>query len=56
MKKILFGGVAALVLVACQAKTETETFVDTTVVDTIKVDTIIVAADSVDSAVVDSVK
>lgn len=56
MKKILFGGVVALALVACQTKTEPETVVDTAAVDTIKADTIIVAADSVDSAVVDSVK
>lgn len=55
MKKILFGGVAALALVACQTKTETTT-VDTTVVDTIKADTIIVSPDSVDSVVVDTVK
>jgi uncharacterized lipoprotein YajG len=56
MKKILFGGVAALILVACQAKNETETFVDTIAVDTIKADTIIVAPDSIDSSVVDSAK
>lgn len=54
MKKTLFGGVAlALILTACNAKTETSD-VDTLVVDTVRVDTVIVDT-LVDTVTVDSV-
>lgn len=51
MKKFLFGGVAALALVACQSKTDSEVKMDSVTVDTVKVDTIVVR----DSAAVDTV-
>lgn len=55
MKKFLFGGVAALVLVACQPKTESGVKADSTAVDTVRVDTVVVDS-VVDSAKTDSAK
>jgi uncharacterized protein YcfL len=55
MKKFLFGGVAALVLVACQPKTESGVKADSTAVDTVRVDTVVVDS-VVDTSAVDSAK